>query len=254
MSAAARSGPGRAGCLAAALALGGCAAGTGDLGRARPSIWNDNIYPTAGLLSGMARGEQVSLFHLTDDEMELRDRAWRYVMPAYERIWFNRQVQELARTRIIPVSWQTTEPDEYGAALTGGWFRSEHSLYTRLAEDALADAALIAPFRKMAHRVVAADRARMQVARRSPAVSPDAIQQAEARIAENEGLVAWVRERIRYRIRSYRHAFDNLVVELPSRDAVLAERAIAQLEADARALDGLIVQRYRPGSMAVLKD
>jgi hypothetical protein len=44
------------------------------------------------------------------------------------------------------------------------------------------------------------------------------------------------------------------VVELPSRDAVLAERAIAQLEADARALDGLIVQRYRTGPIAVLKD
>ncbi|MCU0884551.1 MAG: hypothetical protein MUC44_06310 [Beijerinckiaceae bacterium] len=254
MSADARFGLRRAGCLAAMLTLAGCAADTGDLGRARPSLWNDNIYPTAGLLAGMARGEQVSLFHLTDDEMELRDRAWRYLMPAHERIWFNRQVQELARTRIIPVSWQTTEPDEYGAALTGGWFRSEHSLYTRLAEDALADAALIAPFRKMALRVAAADKVRIEVARRSPAVSPAAIEQAEARIAENEGLVAWVRERIRYRIRSYRHAFDNLVVELPSREAVLGERAMAQLEADARAFDALVKQRYRLGPVPVLKD
>ena len=254
MSAAARALCHSFGWLLATVALAGCAADTGDLGRARPSIWNDNVYPTAGLLSGMARGEQVSLFHLTDDEMELRDRAWRYVMPAHERIWFSRQVQELARTRIIPVSWQSTEPDEYGAALTGGWFRSESSLYTRLAEDALADAALIAPFRKMAQRVVAADKVRLRAARQSPAVSPAAIEQAEARVAENEGVVAWVRERIRYRIQGYRLALVNLVVELPSREAVLAERAIAQLEADARAFDGLIVQRYKLGPMPVLKD
>lgn len=233
--------------MAIALALSACAAETGDFGRPRPSLWNDTVLPGMGMAAAWSRGEDVSLFHLTDDEVELRDRAWRFIMPAHERSWFHRHVQELARTRIIPVSWQSVAPDRYGAALVSGSFRSEHSRYRRLAEDAVADAALIAPFRAIASRVVAADRVRLRTAALSPAITPPAPQQADARVSENEGIVAWVRERLRYRIATYRHALDNLVVEMPSREAIMAERAILALEVEVKHFDGLVVRPYTLG-------
>lgn len=55
--------------------LAGCAADVGDLGRARPSVWHSDIYPYAGAQFAWLRGEPVSGFHLTDDEVELRDRS-----------------------------------------------------------------------------------------------------------------------------------------------------------------------------------
>jgi hypothetical protein len=244
------------GALAAVLGLGlaGCAADVGDLGRARPSVWNDAIMPAIGSYAAWGRGEQVSSFHLTDDEEELRTRAWRFIMPAHERSWFHKNVQELARTRIIPVAWQTLSPDRYGAALMSESFRSEHSRYRRLSEDAAADMALIAPFRKIAQRVSVADKIRMRTAAVSPAIEPPTPENAAARVAENDGIVAWVRERLRYRIATYRHALDNLVVELPSREAVMAERAILALEAEARLFDGLAGHDYRAGATVILKD
>jgi hypothetical protein len=238
-------------------ALMACAPDVGDLGRPRPSVWNSAILPTAGDYVAWARGEQVSSFHFTDAEIELRDRAWRFVMPAHEKSWFQREVQELARTRIIPVSWQSTAPDRYAAALTSGSFRSEVSRYRRLGEDALADAALIRPFVTNARQVLAADRARLKAVTSSPAIEPPTPEHAHARVAENEGMIAWVRERTRYRIVNYRHALDNLVVELPSAEAVMAERAILALEAEAKALDGLAGKDYRLGPPLVppvLKD
>lgn len=222
-----------------------CASDVGDLGRPRPSVWNSALLPAAGSYSAWARGEQVSPFHLTDDETELRDRAWRFVMPAHERSWFLREVQELARTRIIPVSWQSVDPDRYRAALLSADFRSETSRYRRLAEDVVADTALIAPFRKMAQRVAAADRVRIRTAAISPAVTSPMPEHADARVAENEGLVAWVRERTRHRLQSYRHALDNLVVEMPSREAVMAERAILALEQEIKQFDGLVEGQYQ---------
>ena len=57
-----------------------------------------------------------------------------------------------------------------------------------------------------------------------------------ARVVENEGLVFWVCERVDFRIRSYRYALANLVVEMPSREAVKAERAIMALEMEAKPL------------------
>jgi hypothetical protein len=240
--------------LGLGLGLAGCASDVGDLGRARPSIWNDAIMPAIGSYAASARGEQVSSFHLTDDEEELRRRAWRFIMPAHERSWFHKNVQELARTRIIPVAWQTLSPDRYGAALLSGSFRSEHSRYRRLAEDAVADMALIAPFRKIAQRVAVADKIRMRTVSLSPAIEPPTPENAAARVAENEGIVAWVRERLRYRLANYRHALDNLVVELPSSEAVMAERAILALEAEAKLLEALAGHGYRAGATVILKD
>lgn len=236
------------------LGLSACAADVGDLGRARPSLWHSDIYPAAGYYVSWARGEQVSRFHLTDDERELRDRSWRYIMPAHEQSWFQKHVQELARTRIIPVSWQTTEPDRYAVALVHGPFRSEFSRYRRLSEDAAADTALIAPFCRIAQRVTAADKIRQKTVAASTAIMPPAPEHAAARVAENDGIIAWVRERMAYRIRTYRHALDNLVVEMPSREAVMAERAIQTFELHHKTCDALVVQSYQLGPELVLKN
>ena len=232
---------------AAAPVVSGCAPHAGDLGRPAPSIWNETLLPAAGSYVAWARGEKVSAFALTDAEIELRDRAWRFVMPAHERSWFQREVQELARTRIIPVSWQSISPDRYHAALLTGPFRSEYSRYRRLAEDAQADMALIAPFRRIVEQVAAADAVRLKTAALSPNIHDPAPANAHARVAENEGMAAWVRERLRHRVTNYRYALDNLVVELPSAESIHAERAIVALEAEIAALDGLIKAPYKLG-------
>lgn len=235
------------------MSLCACAADVGDLGRARPSVWHSDIYPAVGAQFAWLRGEQVSGFHLTDDEVELRDRSWRYIMPAHEQSWFHKHVQELARTRIIPVAWQTTAPDRYGVALVSMSFRSEHSRYRRLSEDATADAALIAPYCRIAQKVVAADKVRLKTASVSPSVGPLMAAHAEARVAENEGMIAWVRERMAYRLQTYRHSLDNLVVQMPSREAIMAERAVLALERELKTCAGLVVQNYQLGPPLVLK-
>jgi hypothetical protein len=212
------------------LAASAC---TGDLGRPRPNLWSDTIAPQIGFWSATARGEQASWFRMTDDEDQLRDRAWRFVMPAHERSFFERQVSDLAHSRILPVLAQSSQVSDYFRALTGGSYASQASRYARLAEDANADRLLLSPFRGNAMRVVAADRVRMRAVEGSPLVPPEKVDPAFARVVENEGLVLWVCERVNFRIESYRYALANLVVEMPSREAIRAERAIMALEAEA---------------------
>jgi hypothetical protein len=85
-------------------------------------------------------------------------------------------------------------------------------------------------------RVVNMDRVRMRTAEASPDVVPAKQEPAMARVVENEGLIFWVCERLDFRIRSYRYALANLVVEMPSREAVRAERAIMALAAESAPL------------------
>ncbi|WP_376988518.1 hypothetical protein [Bosea sp. R86505] len=220
----------RAAALSLLLATGAC---TGDLGRPRQDIISQVLAPQVGFWSATLRGEAASHFRFTDDEEQLRDRAWRFVMPGHERSVFQAQTAALAHSRILPAQLHLGYRAEYFQALTGGSFASQASRYARLAEDANADRLLIGPFRANAMRVVAADRVRMRTAEASPEVAPSQIDPAQARVVENEGLILWVCERVGFRIESYRYALANLVVEMPSREAIRAERAIMALEAEA---------------------
>ncbi len=216
--------------ILSSLLLAACT--TGDLGRPRPSIFCDQFAPAMGEWSARMRGEASSWFHLTDDEQQMRARAWRLVMPAHELSTFESQLSALAHARILPAEAQSSAVSDYQRALTSGSFASQASRYNRLAEDANADRALLGPFRANAIRVVNADRARLRTLAASPRVPVESRAPAQARGRENEGLILWVCERLRFRVSSYRYALDNLVVEMPSREAVRAERAIMGLEAE----------------------
>lgn len=216
-----------------ALVLGCLLAGcTGDFGRPRPTVWNQIVAPEIGFWAATARGEAASWFRMTDDEQQLRDRAWRLIMPAHEKSYFAAEVSALAHARIVPTAAQSSDVAAYYTALTSGSYASQASRYARLAEDAHADRLLITPFRGNAQRVVAADRVRLRALESSPLVPPEKQDPALARITENEGLVLWVCERVGFRLESYRYALANLVVETPSREAIMGERAIMALEAE----------------------
>ena len=222
--------------MLAAAFLSACTATTGDFGRPRPTVWSQLIAPEAGFWSATFRDEQASYFRLTDDEEQMRDRAWRFVMPSSPNSVFQGEVSNLAHSRILPVAAQSTDVSDYFRGLTGISFASQASRYNRLAEDANADRLLIGPFRANAGRVVNMDRVRMLTVEGCPVVPADKQAPAYARVVEYEGLVFWVCERVDFRIRSYRYALANLVVEMPSREAVKAERAIMALEMEARPL------------------
>lgn len=213
------------------LLLAGCST-AGDLGRPRPNIFADRIAPAIGEWSARFRGEASSWFHLTDDEEQLRSRAWRLVLPAHERSDFDRELSKLAHARLLPAEAQSGDVASYHRALISGSFASQASRYNRLSEDAQADRLLLGQFRANALRVINADRARLRALDASQQVPPEQRDPAWQRVAENEGLMLWVCERARFRLKSYRFSLDNLVVEMPSREAVKAERAIMALESE----------------------
>ena len=174
------------------LALAACVE-TGDFGRPKRSLWNDVILPATGSLAATGRGEPVSRYVHTDDENELRDRAWRFIMPAHERSWFEGIIANLVRTRVLPIELRPNDRTTYHRALMGGSFRSPASRYRRVAEDAVADLKLIAPFAGVATRVIAADRVRLRSLAHVRELDQAQIHHAVARVAENRCVIAWVR-------------------------------------------------------------
>ena len=224
-------------CAAMLLALGACVE-RGDFGRVKSSVWNDALSAT-GTLSALARGDAVSLDALTDDEEELRGRAWRLLEPAHERAWFDRVLAGFAATRIAPAGLFDEDPSLYHRALLAAWARSPSSLYRRLSEDAAADSRLLGPFASVAQRVLAADAVRLRSLAYVHEVSPGDVAHARARVAENRCLVGWVEWGLGQRMRAYRYALEHLVIGTPQPDAVPVERALAQLGQHRAVLDRL---------------
>ena len=185
------------------------------------------------------RGEPVSGFVFTDDENELRRRAWRFIMPAHERSWFERRLAALAFARVLPASADPAFRASYFSALMADGGRSPSSRYRRLSEDIVADAKLVEPFAFTAARVIAADQARLRSLAYIRDLTPWQAREAALRVAENRCLIAWVRWEIEARTAGYRYALEHLFLEAPQAEGAPVERSLRGLEAHRAVLDGL---------------
>jgi hypothetical protein len=221
---------------AALLALAGCAPRTGDFGRPleadRARTGNDFV----GNFLAAGRNEPVSSYKFTDDEIELRDRAWRFLMPETERWAFDRLLADWRVRRILPPEPPTDKTATYWM-LDGQSRVSPASRYAALAADVEADLLLIAPFRLTAGRVKAADRARLGMLLGLTDVEPSETSNVDGRIGENILLMDWVYRSWLQRRRDYQYALERLVLATPQHQAIPVERLLRQLDAEIAAID-----------------
>lgn len=228
----------RVAAASALLILAGCAQ-EGDFGRPAPSAWN-SLVATTGTLAAGEREEPASRFALTDDEATLRDRAWRFLMPAAGRDAFTSVLANLTRTRVLPPTWRPSDAADYQDTLMAEAFRSPVSRYRRLSEDIIADGRLIPLFAATALRVKDADALRLRSLPFVRTLGDDDVREAAMRVAENRCLIAWVRLETHARIARYRYALEHLLIEVPGAEAVAAERSLDFLEGRSAILDPLL--------------
>lgn len=209
----------------------GCTRPTGDFDRAAPSIIHDKIMPKAGELGARRRGAPVSKFNRTNDENLMHDRAWALIRPPWTKDWIGGTVAELARTRILPEVEGRIPPDLYYIFLRSDKFQSSDARYDRVAGDAKGDAKLVWPFCEVALRVRKADAERLRALAAKPVTTQELYEGAKARVWENRAMIKWVSQALRYRIKAYRGALDNLEIETPTGNRLWqANNAIKELE------------------------
>ncbi|MCC2110776.1 MAG: hypothetical protein KDJ16_01935 [Hyphomicrobiales bacterium] len=208
------------GVLVCALTLAACARPVGDFGRARPSVIHDKIMPAIGLGSANGREEPVSLFRFTDDEKRMRDMSWAIVRPPHADDWYAANLIELERTRILGPVDLSLDPRSYYEMLRREPYRSSEARYSRVANDADADAEGVRPFYTIVCRVFEADRERLRVARGLPDLSAEEAANVEARVWENRNVAAWGWRALEFRVAAYRYALERLQIETPTLEQV----------------------------------
>jgi hypothetical protein len=229
--------------LALATALAACSQDVGDFGRPQPGILHDQLMPKAGNYAAEnMRGELVSAYDFTDNEVEMRKRAWALVQPPNQHDWFGNSLVELQRTRILPEIDTKYDARAYYQIIRRQNFASSETRWQRIIDDMRIDADLIGPFWGTLRQVNADDAERVHALDRRRDLTPGELHDAYARIDENARLADWVWRAMRFPI-------DRLQVETPTRrlwevNAAFdkLQTAIAQAEAGSAGLRLALVE------------
>jgi hypothetical protein len=212
----------------AALWLGGCVTNS-DFGRIRPELTSDTMHDWVGRDAVAGIGGPPSEFRLTDDELQLRDRAYALIEPPYNRQRFDSVWREygFGRDRRNELHFDRSG---YLRRLHETYRRSEASAYARIVTDARNDVEQIGPFFLHAARVTDMDRRRAASLAHITAPTPRERRNAIVRTKENQAVIAWVCGALRDRAAAYRFALERLVVAVPSPGAAEADRAVGMLK------------------------
>lgn len=232
------------------LALSGCYSATGDFGRPVQGVWENSILPFTGTVSARMRGEPASWYALTEDEKELRNRAWRFLMPetdapaltqlqdhfGFHRLLPPREGDVTLYHRTIMGGPQLGGGIGYSPSLrvfTGGQnFQSLTSRYNRARDSITADHALMPYFKLVATQVIQADHVRAKSLHHVQHLTEEQRDEAIKRICENALIIARVHWAFHDRAQQYRYSLEHLLVEGPEREAIPAERTLMAYEAD----------------------
>jgi hypothetical protein len=208
--------------------IAACARPIGDLGRPKPSYLNDVVYPTIGTARARAAGEPVSTFNETDQETEMHDRVWRFLVSPNGRDWAFDSSVERQRTRIEPGADKKFTIDRYYRTLRTDAYASSRVRYARIREDASADVSTLPATFKSICDVFEVDRQRL-VALNALALDPSMAGEVASRKAENDKYIAWFTRALRYRYDSYSYALDHFLVETPHEEAVEADAMLSDM-------------------------
>jgi len=206
--------------IALTVVLAGCARPVGDFGRAEADPLHDTVMPAIGTARATVSREPVSSFNLTDQEQEMRDRIWRYLVSPHAYDWFGDTATELARTRILPVSDKPRPADRYYRWLHSTKFASSTVRYSRIGDDVQSDIDMMPATFEAICAVLQVDRQRGVAANGLPNLEDKMYADASARQGENQIQIGWFVRAATNRYDSYNYALDHLLVETPHDNAV----------------------------------
>ena len=226
--------------LTALSLLAGCGVNS-DFGEVRPTLVRDDIHDWVGpyAVNGKRTFPKIidlnintkptfpSDFQLTDDERQLRDLAYPFIEPPYDRQQWYSVLGEYGLIELT--NRKKFDHTIYAKRLLSSYHRSPSSSYSQLADDINSDNIRLPQFFETAARVLDVDEKRRKSMEFVPDLTKLERKKAVRRMHENARIVALVGMRLEQRVSSYQFALGRLVVRSPSDRAVDSEIALNDL-------------------------
>lgn len=221
----------RAAVTMAALLLSAACSTTrpvGDFGRAEESVLHDEVMPAIGAFKTEHIDKQpVSTFNQTDQEREMHDRVWRYLIAAHAKDWSFDTSVEFQRTRIGRTDHKF-KIDRYYKLISSEKYASSRVRYATMADHIKLDIELVPSTFESICAVIEVDRQRA-VAAGDLVLEARMVQEQRDRRAENDEKIAWFVRAIRFRYENFNYALEHLLVETPHEEAVEVDGLLSDL-------------------------
>jgi hypothetical protein len=220
-----------AGAIALTAILSGCVARpVGDFGRAAPSWTHDAAMPAVGNFIAVNRGEPVSSFNKTDQEDEMHDRVWRFLVATHAKDWQFDSAVELQRTRIVRPRDERFTIERYYQWLSRTEYQSSRTRYATVGRHVAADVDTLPTTFQAICKVIEIDRQRaIAYASLGHDLAPRVGEDVAARKYENDAFIDWFVRALNYRYSSYGFALDNLLVETPHEQSLAVDEALRRM-------------------------
>lgn len=215
--------------VVASLAAACVSRPVGDFGRAQPSVMHDQVMPYVGSKIAANRREPVSNLNQTDQEREMHDRTWRFLVAAHSRDWMFDTTVELQRTRIGPAKDYKYTPERYYNWLRTTQYQSSPTRYSTVGRHVLADLDTLPTTFLSVCAVLEVDRQRQVALAELPGIEPDVAANVAARRTENQWHIDWFVRALNYRYQSYLYALDHLLVETPHEQSMQVDETLQRL-------------------------
>ncbi|MBN9317336.1 MAG: hypothetical protein J0I99_16455 [Devosia sp.] len=193
----------------------------GDFGRVKPGVVNDELIPQLDRWGRKLAGQPVSDFNITDQEREMHDRIYRFLIARHVKDWafdYEQIVMVAGRSSTRP-----GRDDLYYRWLTREPYASSRVRYNTISDDVGADVLSMPSTFAAICAVIVVDRQRAVAAGELDDVEASMIVQMRTRKAENDLYVARFVRALRYRYESYSYALDHFLVETPHAEAVTVD-------------------------------
>ncbi|ODT81661.1 MAG: hypothetical protein ABS76_10920 [Pelagibacterium sp. SCN 64-44] len=201
----------------------------GDFGRAQPGVLHDQVMPYIGGKIAANRGEPVSNLNQTDQEREMHDRTWRFLVAAHSRDWMFDTTVELQRTRIGPAKDHKYTPERYYSWLRTTPYQSSPTRYATVGRHILADIDTLPTTFRSICAVEEVDRQRRVALAELPGIESNVAANVQARRVENQWHVDWFVRALNYRYQSYAYALDHLLVETPHEQSMAVDENLRRM-------------------------
>jgi len=209
------------------LSLSACARPIGDFGRAEDDPLHESAANAVQIAHGLS-GPATTL-NWSDEELEMRDRIWRYLVSPHGYDWLGDFRVELMRLGFVRAHYKPRPKDGYYRWLTTTSFASSPVRYARLADDIDADLGMLPAAFAAICAVERVDHQRGIAANGLPNADPKMRAGAAERQAENRATIAWFTDSLDARYDAYSYALDNLLIDTPHDAAIRVDAKLSAM-------------------------
>lgn len=199
----------------------------GDFGRMEPGFVNDELLPLLNPNRKGMNGKAVDGFNLTDEEVEMRDRVWRFLVAPHAKDWAWPYSAEIRPAKAG--SGTDKQIGKYYRWLTGQRYASSRVRYNTMAMHVGADnGTLEGTFRSIC-AVIEVDRQRGVAVAEIDDLEPEMLARVDKRDRLNGVFISRFILALNFRYQSYQYALDHFLVETPHQEAVKVDTALTEL-------------------------